>query len=184
MVICCVPGCTNISAKGKYLKFHMVKLYCHLNDVDWWLPRDTLHRSLPQSFRETFPKKTCIIDATKPFTERHSDRGLHSAFFSRYKHHHTVKALVAISPCGHVMFVSRLFTGAITDRDLPSSLVFSINLCLEIKSWQTKGLLLLTFSWTLGISCATPFLKGGGQFTEEQVIKCRQVPSLRIDVEV
>ena len=28
-----------------------------------------------------------------------------------------------------------------------------------------------------------PFLKEGGQFTEEQVIKCRQVASLRIDVE-
>ena len=124
MVICCVPGCTNVSAKGKYLKFHMeifvtwinfIAIY--LNDVDWYLPRDTLHRSLPQSFRETFPKKTCIIDATELFTERHSDRGLQSAFFSRYKHHHTMKALVAISPCGHVMFVSQLFTGAITDRD-------------------------------------------------------------------
>ncbi|XP_062516207.1 uncharacterized protein LOC134191601 [Corticium candelabrum] len=81
MVICCVPGCTNVSAKGKYLKFHMeifvtwinfIAIY--LNDVDWYLPRDTLHRSLPQSFRETFPKKTCIIDATELFTERHSDR--------------------------------------------------------------------------------------------------------------
>ncbi len=102
---------------------HMDKLYCHLNDFDWWLSRDTLHRSLPQSFRDTFLKKTCVTDATELFTERHSDRGLQSASFSRYKHHHTVKALVAISPCGHVMLVSRLFTGAITDRDLPSSLV-------------------------------------------------------------
>ena len=113
---------------------HMDKLYCHLNDVDWWLPRDTLHRSLPQSFRETFPKKTCIIDATELFTERHSHRGLQSASFSRYKHHHTVKALVAISPCSHVMLVSRLFTCAITDKKLTKQFGFSINLCLEIKS--------------------------------------------------
>ena len=61
---------------------HMDKLCCFLNDVKWWLPRDTLHRSLPQSFRDTFPKETCIIDAAELLTERHSDRDLQSAFFS------------------------------------------------------------------------------------------------------
>ena len=136
---------------------HMDKLYCHLNDVDWWLPRDTLHQSLPQSFRKTFLKKTCIIDATELFTEHHSDRGLQSASFSRYKHHHTVKALVAISPCGHVMLVSQPIYWCNNRQGLTKQSGFSINLCLEIKSWQTKGLLLLTFSWTLGISCATSF---------------------------
>ena len=45
-------------------------------------------------------------------------QGLQSVFFSSYKHHHPVKALVAILPCGHVMFVSRLFTGPISDREL------------------------------------------------------------------
>ena len=29
-----------------------------------------------------------------------------------------MKALVTISPCGHVMFVSRPFIGAISDREL------------------------------------------------------------------
>ena len=75
------------------------------------------------------------------------------------KRHHTVKALVAISPCVHVMFLPRLFTGALADRELAKQYGFSINLCLEIKSWQTNGLLLLTFSWTLGISCANYFSK-------------------------
>ena len=98
--------------------YHMDKVYCRLNDVDWRLPRDTLYRSLPQSFTKTFPKTTCIIDATELFRESHSERGLQSAFFSSYKHHHTVKALVAISQCGHVTFVSRLFTDAISDREL------------------------------------------------------------------
>ena len=70
------------------------------------------------SHLESLSQKTCIIDAIELFTERHSDRGLQSAFFSSYKYHNTVKALVAISPCGHVLFVSRLFTGAISEREL------------------------------------------------------------------
>ena len=80
------------------------------------------------------PKKTCIIDATELFTERHSDRGLQTAFFSSYKHHHTVKALVAISPCGHVMFVSRLVTGPISDRELTKESGFLNNFC----AWRSS----------------------------------------------
>ena len=159
-------------------------LYCHLNDVDWWLPRDTLRRSLPQSFREAFPKTTCIIDATELFTERPSDRGLQSAFFSSYKHHHTVKALVAISPCGHVMFVSRLFTGAISDRELTKQSGFLNKLVPGDQVMADKGFITADILMDVGASLVLPpFLKGGGQFAEEQVIKCRQVASLRIDVE-
>ena len=35
-----------------------------------------------------------------------------------------MKALVAISSCGHVMFVSRLFTGATSDRELTKQFGF------------------------------------------------------------
>ena len=39
---------------GKFC--HMDKLYCHLNDVDWWLQRDTLRQSLPVILRDFPPK--------------------------------------------------------------------------------------------------------------------------------
>ena len=134
----------------------MDKLYCHLNDVDWWLPRDTLHRSLPQSSRETFPKKTCIIDATVLFTV--IQIGCAISFLLQIQtppHCESISCNIAMWSC--YVCVTTIYW--CHNGDLRSSLVFSINLCLEIKSWQTKDLLLLTFSWTLGISCATSFSK-------------------------
>ncbi|XP_062504821.1 uncharacterized protein LOC134181569 [Corticium candelabrum] len=119
-------------------------LYCHLNDVDWWLPRDTLRRSLPQSFREAFPKTTCIIDATELFTERPSDR----------------------------------------DRELTKQSGFLNKLVPGDQVMADKGFITADILMDVGASLVLPpFLKGGGQFAEEQVIKCRQVASLRIDVE-
>lgn len=38
--------------------------------------------------------------------------------FSSYKNHNTYKALVGISPGGVVTFVSNLYSGAISDREL------------------------------------------------------------------
>ena len=66
--------------------------------------------------------------------------------------------------------------------NLPKQSGFLNNWCLETKSWQTKVLLLLTLSCWASL-VLPPFLKGGGQSTEEQVIKCREMASLRIDVE-
>ena len=96
------------------------------------------------------PQKTCIIDATELFTERHSDRGLQSAFFSSYKHHHIVKALVAISPCGHVMFVSRLFTGAISDRELTKQSGFLNTFVPGDQVMANKGLVIADILMNVG----------------------------------
>ena len=138
---------------------HMDNLYWHFNNVDWWLPRDTLHRSLPQSSRETFRRKTCIIDKHNylqnviqiAVCNQHSFPVRNTT--TLWKHCLQYRHVVMLSLCHDYLLVPYQ-TG-----NLPSSLVFSINLCLEIKSWQTKSLLLLTLSWTLGISCATSFSK-------------------------
>ena len=125
-------------------------LYCHLNDVDCWLSRNVLRRSLPSTFREAFPEITCIIDATELFTEHTSDRSLQSAIFSSYKHHHTVKALIAISSGGHVMFVSRLFTGAISDRELTKQSVFLDKLVSGDQAMADKGYVIADILMVVG----------------------------------
>ena len=95
-----------------------------------------------------------------------------------------MKALAAISPCAHVMLVSRLFTGAISDRDLTKQYGFLNELVPGDQVMAENGVVIAAIFMDVGASLVIlPFLKGGGQFTEEQVIECRQVSSLRIEVE-
>lgn len=43
---------------------------------------------------------------------------LNSELFSSYKNHTTLKGLVGISPGGAIIFISQLYTGHISDREI------------------------------------------------------------------
>ena len=92
-------------------------------------------------------------------------------------------ALVAVLPCGHV-FVPRLSTGAILDMELTKQSSFLNKFVPGDQVMANTGFVIADILMNVGASLVPPpFLKRGGQFTEEQVIKCRQVASLRIDIE-
>ena len=59
-----------------------------------------------------------IIDCTEFFIQRPSSLSTQSASFSSYKNANTCKLLVGISPDGAFTFVSPLYEGSISDRDL------------------------------------------------------------------
>ena len=95
-----------------------------------------------------------------------------------------MKALVAISLCGHVMFVSRLSTGAISDRELPKQSGFLNKFVPGDQVMANKRFVIADILMDVRASLVLPpFVKEGGQYTEKQVIKCQQVASLRINVE-
>ena len=71
-----------------------------------------------------------------------------------------------------------------SDRELTKQSGFLNKLVPADPVMADKGFVIADILMDVGASLALPpFLKGGGQFTEEQVIECRQVTSLRIDVE-
>ena len=43
---------------------------------------------------------------------------LHSEIFSNYKSTKTFKGLIGVAPCGAVTYVSPLYTGSISDKDI------------------------------------------------------------------
>ena len=73
---------------------------------------------MPKSFKDFYPSRV-IIDTTEIFVESPSliVRITTNDIFS-YKNHNTFKNLVGISPGGAVNFVSKLFCGSISDREL------------------------------------------------------------------
>ena len=73
---------------------------------------------MPREFKEKYPSTRVIIDATEIYIEQPKLPELQQTTFSNYKNDNTYKILVGISPDGAVTFVSSLYLGCISDKEL------------------------------------------------------------------
>jgi DDE superfamily endonuclease len=79
--------------------------------------RDIIAQTLPAAFQK-FTNIRCIIDCTELFIDRASALTAQSLTFSNYKHHSTVKFLVAIVPTGGICYVSNGWGRRVSDRSI------------------------------------------------------------------
>ena len=105
-------------------------------------------------------------------------------FFSNYKHHTTLKGLIGISPGGAITFISQLYTGSISDREI---VVRSGRLHLPLKendSIMADNGFTIQDLLPLGVSLnISPFLGSSAQMPAEDVILTQEIASLRMHVE-
>ena len=80
-----------------------------------WPTRGQVKKTLPNCFRKLYPKVRCIIDCFECFTETPSGLDVAATMWSEYKHHYTIKVLVAITPTGAISYVSPAYGGRATD---------------------------------------------------------------------
>ena len=73
---------------------------------------------MPLILKELYPSTRCIIDATEIFIQKPRNPSAQQLTFSNYKNHNTFKTPIAISPSGAITFVSDLFGGNISDKEL------------------------------------------------------------------
>ena len=106
------------------------------------------------------------------------------SFFSNYKHHTTLIGLIGISPGGTITFISQLYTGSISDRDI---VVRSGLLDLP---FQEKDSIMAVMGFTiqdllpLGVSLnIPPFLGSSAQMPAQDVVHTQEIASLRIHVQ-
>ena len=99
---------------AKWLNF----LYLRLGLIPIWPEWEEIERTMPSVFKEAYPSTFAILDATELFCEVPSSLSAQSQHYSSYKNHTTMKSLVAIAPNGAFIFMSELFTGSISDRDI------------------------------------------------------------------
>ena len=79
--------------------------------------RNIIAQTLPAQFAH-FPNIRAIIDCTEIFIQRASSFAAQNLTFSSYKHHTTVKFLIAITPTGAICFVSKAWGGRASDRHI------------------------------------------------------------------
>ncbi|CAH3034981.1 unnamed protein product, partial [Porites lobata] len=159
-------------------------MYLKFGQVSIWPNREVIRATMPDSFKEKYSCTRVIIDCTEIRCQMPSSLLLNSKLFSSYKNYVTLKGLVGIAPSGAITFISQLYSGSISDREIVERSGF---LKLEFDNGDTviadKGVTiedLLPLGVTLNIP---PFLGSNSQMTAQDVIKTQEIASVRIHVE-
>ena len=106
--------------------------------------------------------------------------------YSHYKSHVTYKALLGIAPSGSITFVSQLYKGSISDKEIVDRSGF-INGNLWGKGdtiMADRGFTISDLLEPLKVGLNIPsFLEGRKQLTESEVKESQTIASVRIHVE-
>ena len=114
---------------------------------------------------------------------RHS-RNFNKWTYSTYKNHNTYKCLIGISPGGAVTFISKLFPGSITDRQLTEKSGLLQLLERGDSVMADRGFDIQDDLTPIGVKVNIPlFLKGKQQLDAGEMVETRRIASLRIHVE-
>lgn len=159
-------------------------LYFFLGSQPIWPSRADVYAKMPGEFKKLYPKTRVILDCTEIFVETPSSLLLQSQFYSSYKSNTTVKGLIGISPHGAITFVSSLYSGSISDKEITRcsgilGLVEAGDAVMADKGFDIEDLLR-----GKGVSLnLPPFLESRSQFSAAEVQQTKTIAKLRIHVE-
>lgn len=93
-------------------------LYVRLGTLKIWPHRNVIMQEMPKAFKEEYPNNIIIIDCTELKIQCPSSLVVQSQSYSNYKSTNTLKSLVGVDSKGGFMFVSQLYTGLISDKQI------------------------------------------------------------------
>ncbi|XP_032422437.1 uncharacterized protein LOC116722314 [Xiphophorus hellerii] len=158
-------------------------LYLVLGSLSLWMTREQVQRTMPDKFKQYCPHVRAIIDCTEIRCETASSLTLQSETFSNYKNHTTFKGLIGIAPCGIITFVSRLYTGSISDIEITRKSQILTLLQPGDGVMADKGFQIEKILSEVGATLIIPPLKKSTQLSMEDTQKTQAIARLRILVE-
>ena len=158
-------------------------LYVKFKEI-LWPPKELVCANMPVQFQKLYPTTRVINDATEIFISQPRLPELQQMTFSNYKNHNTFKALIGISPSRAITFVSLLFPGSISDKELTRKsglldLLERGDSVMADRGFDIEDDLILQ-GVRLNIP---PFLRGKQQLDEDERVITRRIASLHIHVE-
>ncbi len=156
-------------------------LYSLLGSVCIWMSPAAVKASLPHDFEGIYSDTQVILDCTEMRCQTPSSLLLQSEVFSAYKSHCTFKAMVGMAPHGTLTFVSTLFEGSMSDREVFRQSGITSLLTPDMAIMVDKGFLVDDLvPGTVHRPC---FLSKRTQMSEEDVLKTQSIARLRVHVE-
>lgn len=159
-------------------------LYFFLGAQPIWPSKEAVQKHLPQEFRVLYPNTRVVIDFTEIRVQVPSSLLLQSQMYSSYKSGTTLKSLIGITPHGAVSFVSALYTGSISDKEITRCCGILDLLEPNDSAMADKGFNIGDMLTSRKVSLnLPPYLSSGGQFSSKEVKETKTIAKLRIHVE-
>lgn len=122
-----------------------------------------------QCFRDV-PNCRIILDCTEIEVAIAQSLKLKIVTYSHYKQRHTFKVLIGIAPNGTITFVSNLFPGSISDKEITRKSGILNNLIAEDLVLVDKGFLISDMCSELGVTVNIPPFLVRPQFTVQEAL--------------
>ncbi|CAI5689183.1 unnamed protein product [Oreochromis niloticus] len=172
------------SMASKIISHWLDKLEEVLQPLIPWLPKETIQATMPEAFKKNFPNATCIIDCSETLLQKPRNLGSRGESYSHYYSHNTVKYLVAVAPCGLIMFVSAAYGGRCSDKFITMDSGILTYLKPGDEVMADRGFTIKDLLFERKVRLVIPaFTKKRRQLTEEQVTYTRRIANVRIHVE-
>lgn len=174
------------STVSRYIITWVNFLYFSLGSLPIWPTKQQVQETMPDSFKRAYPTTRCIIDCTELFCQSPSSLNIQNSLFSHYKHHVTYKGLIGIAPSGAITFISQLYSGSISDKEIVNR-----SGILRKELWDDgdsimadRGFIIEDELKALNVQLNIPaFLDGREQLTKGEVKESQSIASVRIHVE-
>ena len=168
-------------------------LYVRLGDLKIWPHRNVIIANMPASFKEKYPNTIIIIDATELRIQTPSSLLRQSQSYSSYKSTNTFKSLIGVDAKGGIIFVSQLYTGSISDKEIVirSGFLNTLKDKLTVGEILSSDAVMADKGFDIGDELnkvnlhlnIPPFLQNQSAFSEGDVIKTQTVAQHRIHIE-
>ena len=140
-----------------------------------------IRKAAPSRFSE-FPNCRMVVDCTEVQIEIPKEMDKQRATYSSYKSKNTFKVLIGICSNGYISFVSNMFPGSLSDKQIFLKLGV-------IRYFQTGDLILADKGFLIqnilppGVSVNIPPFLSNPQFTENEIKCTKSIARCRIHVE-
>ena len=152
------------SSVSRYFAKWIDIMFVRLQPLVKWPSREELQLTMPVVFRREFNRCVAIIDCFEVFCERPKSLKARAQTWSNYKHHNTVKFLIAIAPQGVISFVSKGWGGRASDKHITENSGILSHLLPRDQILADRG---FNVEETAGLYCAEvkipPFTNGKKQ---------------------
>lgn len=155
-------------------------LYTLFGSISIWMSQEQVQANLPMEFKN-YPDTQVIIDCTELKCQTPSSLLLQSEMYSTYKSHCTMKGLLGMAPHGAVTFVSSLYAGSISDKEIFKQSGIQALLTESMAVMADKGFLI--DECVPGPVYRPPFLSKQSQMPAHQVRQTQEIARLRVHVE-